>query len=42
MMPGEGGAIGSHGEYGTSEITPEFVEKEIIEVLKNTLFLHKS
>lgn len=42
MMPGEGGVIGSHGEYDPSEITPELVEKEIIEVLKNTLFLHSA
>jgi hypothetical protein len=42
MMPGEGGAVGSHGEYDPSDITPEFVEKEIIEVLRNTLFLHNA
>lgn len=40
MMPGEGGSIGSHGEYDPEQITKEFVEKEIINVLKNTLFLH--
>lgn len=39
MLPDEGGVIGSHGEFEPSEITPEFVEKEIINVLKNTLFL---
>ena len=42
MMPHEGGVIGSHGEFDTTEITPEFVEREIIEVLKNTLFLHNT
>jgi len=40
MMPAEGGVVGSHGEYALNQITEEFVEKEIIEVLKNTLFLH--
>jgi len=40
MMPAEGGVIGSHGEYEPSQITVEFVEKEILDVLKNTLFLH--
>ncbi len=40
MMPGEGGSIGSHGEYDPSEITKEFVEAEIINILKNTLFIH--
>lgn len=40
MMPNEGGAVGSHGEYDLGKVTPEFVEKEIIEVLKNCLFLH--
>lgn len=42
MMPGEGGAIGSHGEYESSQISRELVEKEIVSVLKNTLFLHAS
>lgn len=41
MMPGEGGAIGSHGEYEVSQITPELVEREILEVLKNTLFINQ-
>jgi hypothetical protein len=41
MMPGEGGAVGSHGEYEPGQITPEFVENEIIAVLKNTLIFHK-
>jgi hypothetical protein len=40
MMPGEGGSIGSHGEYDPNEITKEFVENEIINILKNTLFIH--
>ncbi len=40
MMPSEGGVVGSHGEYTPDQITQEFVEKEIVEVLKNTLFLH--
>jgi hypothetical protein len=41
MMPGTGGVVGAHGEYDPSEITKEFVEKEIVEVLKNTLIFHK-
>jgi hypothetical protein len=42
MMPAEGGVIGSHGEYTLDQVTKEFVEKEIVEVLKNTLFLHNT
>lgn len=41
MMPSEGGVIGSHGEYTLDQLTAEFVEKEIIEVLKNTLIFHQ-
>jgi len=41
MMPSEGGVVGSHGEFDLSEITKEFVEKEIITVLKNTLIFDK-
>ncbi|MCL5410581.1 MAG: hypothetical protein M1324_01855 [Patescibacteria group bacterium] len=40
MMPGEGGSIGSHGEYEPEKITRDFVEKELINVLKNTLIFH--
>ena len=40
MMPNEGGVIGSHGEYRPDQLTAKFVEKEIIEVLKNTLIFH--
>jgi hypothetical protein len=42
MMPGQGGVIGQHGSYDIEKITTDFVEKEIIEVLKNSLILHKS
>jgi hypothetical protein len=42
MMPGEGGVVGSHGEYDPNQITKELVEKEILEVLKNTLFIHST
>jgi hypothetical protein len=41
MMPDQGGVVGSHGEYEAYQITPEFVEKEIIEVLKDSLIFHK-
>ncbi len=41
FMPNEGGVIGSHGDFDPSEITEEFVEKEIITVMKNTLIFHK-
>jgi len=41
MMPGEGGVVGSYGEFDPSEVTKDFVEKEIVEVLKNTLIFHK-
>jgi len=40
MMPGEGGSIGSHGEYNLAQITKEFVESELVNVLKNTLIFH--
>lgn len=39
MIPGEGGSVGSHGEYTPDQITPEMVEKEIIAVLKNTMMM---
>lgn len=42
MMPGEGGIVGTHGEYEFSGLTKDFVEKEIILVLKNTLIFHQS
>lgn len=41
MMPGEGGVVGSHGQFDPSEVTKEFVEKEIVTVLKNTLIFDK-
>jgi len=41
FMPDQGGTIGSHGEFETSQITKEFVESEIVNVLKNTLIFHK-
>lgn len=40
MIPGEGGYVGSHGEFDMSQITQEMIEKEIVNVLKNTLILH--
>ncbi len=42
FMPNEGGAIGSHGDFDSSQITEEFIEKEIVNVLKNTLIFHKA
>jgi len=39
MIPGEGGSVGSHGEYTPDQITKEMVEKEIIAVLKNTMMM---
>ena len=42
MMPGEGGSVGSHGDCDPSQITKDFVENEIMNVLKNTLFLHNN
>lgn len=42
MIPGEGGSVGSHGDYDPAEITPEMIEKEIIAVLKNTLMMGKA
>src|SRR3989344_4553660 len=41
FMPNEGGVVGSHGDFDPSQITKEFVEKEIVAVLKNTLIFHK-
>lgn len=41
MMPNEGGTIGTHGQYGIGEITADSVEKEVVEVLKNSLIFHK-
>lgn len=40
MIPGEGGFVGSHGDFGLEQITAEMAEKEIVNVLKNTLILH--
>lgn len=40
MMPGEGGCIGSHGDFDLTQFSQEMVEKEITNVLKNTLILH--
>lgn len=40
MVPSKGGVIGFHGEYDVNQITREFVENEIITVLKNSLILH--
>lgn len=37
MLPGEGGTVGSHGEFDLIQITGELVENEIMSVLKNTL-----
>jgi len=41
IMPNEGGVVGSHGEYRLEEISKELVEKEVVNVLKNTLIFHK-
>ncbi|MFA7253725.1 MAG: hypothetical protein WC107_04165 [Patescibacteria group bacterium] len=41
MMPEDGGAIGSHGEFELEQITGEFVEQEVVKVLQNTLIFHK-
>ena len=41
MMPGEGGVIGSHGEYLPEEVTKDLVETEVTNVLKNTLIFHQ-
>lgn len=41
MMPEAGGVVGTHGEYDLGEITKEFVESEIVNVLKNTLIFEK-
>jgi hypothetical protein len=35
MMPGQGGSVGSHGYYSISEVTKNFVENEVVDVLKN-------
>jgi hypothetical protein len=40
MTPENGGSIGSHGEYEPGKITRDFVEKELIDVLKNSLIFH--
>lgn len=41
MMPGQGGSIGTHGEYTLDKITREFVEKEVVSVLKESMVLGK-
>jgi len=41
FMPNQGGVIGSHGDFEPSQITKEFVEQEIVNVLKNTMIFHK-
>lgn len=41
LMPGRGGVVGSHGEYDLSKITAEFVEQEIVEVLKRALIFDR-
>ncbi len=40
MLPGTGGVVGEHGRYSIDKITSEFVEKEIVEVLKNIPIFH--
>lgn len=40
MLPGVGGTIGTHGECGLEQISKEFVENEIIAVLKKSLILN--
>lgn len=41
IMPNMGGVTGSHGEYSPEGLTKELVEKEIVNVLKNTLIFHR-
>lgn len=41
MMPNEGGIVGDHGVYNMEQITPDFVEKEIVVVLKNIPVFHQ-
>lgn len=41
MMPGAGGVVGEHGNFEIEKITPDFVEKEMVEVLKNSLILQQ-
>lgn len=40
MMPGQGGSIGSHGDYEPSQITRKFIENELVNVLKNSFIFH--
>jgi len=40
MIPGEGGFVGSHGDFDFNQLSKELVETEIVNVLKNTLILH--
>ncbi|MEI7792318.1 MAG: hypothetical protein WCI57_02445 [Candidatus Berkelbacteria bacterium] len=42
MMPGQGGSVGSHGYYPISDITKDFVEKEMVDVLKNAFIFRKA
>jgi hypothetical protein len=37
MMPGKGGTIGVHGEYAPDQMTKEFIEKEMVAVLKGSM-----
>ncbi len=41
MMPGAGGVIGTNGEHDISDITTDFVEQRIIDVLQKTLIFHR-
>ena len=41
MMPGQGGNIGTFGEYNLTQITSESVEKEVVTVLKESMVLGK-
>jgi len=41
MMPDGSGVIGTYGSYDLETISKEFVEKEVVNVLKDTLIFHK-
>ena len=41
MMPDGSGVFGTYGSFDLDKITKEFVEKEIVNVLKDTLIFHK-
>jgi hypothetical protein len=41
MLPGSGGVVGSNGSYELEEITTDFVERKIVEVIERSLILHR-